>query len=135
MLKVAPTAKVGVAHDGLARGFIKSDILRGELHGRSNNHAMTKTRWIFQCPTHGLHTTEAAANDCCPYLNAELVRQTCLTFYPVAYPQFRKIRTPGLAGFRIYAARTSRAVTPAQIIQRHHKKFIGINRFAWTYIA
>ena len=67
-----------------------------------------------------------------PDVNAEIVREHDLGFYPVFDGDQRKIRTIRLAGFGVGTGWTRRAVAAANVVKTHHKKTRGINRFART---
>ena len=67
-----------------------------------------------------------------PDVNAQIVREHDLGFYPVFDGDQGKIWTIGLARFWVGTGWTRRAVAAANVVKTHHKKTRGINRFART---
>ena len=66
---------------------------------------------------------------------AEYIGEAGLAGNPIAHPQHGEIRTPGFARGGVDRARASGAVAAANIIERHHKKFVGIYRFTGANIG
>src|SRR6056300_552910 len=82
---------------------------------------------IFQAPSHGLHTAQAATNNGCPGVYAKHIGELRLAVDPVTKAQHRKIWPPDFAGVRVDGVGSRCAVTATDIVGHNNKKLIGID--------
>ncbi len=122
--------KLRVRENRLTRDFVEGDVLRRQLWRRGDRQAVADALGVGDRPLERLHAAEAAANDCCPLLDAELIGQARLAVDPVLHRDDREVRAVDLAGGRVQAAGPGRAVAAAEVVQADDEKAFGIDRFA-----
>ena len=57
LIKMTPM-KVGVGHDGAARHFIESNVLRRQVRGARHDHSVAHTLRVLQRPAQRLHAAQ-----------------------------------------------------------------------------
>src|SRR5690554_3244076 len=89
----------------------------------------------IQAPLQSLHAAQGAAHNRRPLLDAEMIGQPGLAFYPVCDGNNRKIRAVEFAGGRIDGTGPGAAVAAAKVVKADHKEAVGIYRFAGANAA
>ena len=121
-----------IGHDGLPSHLVKGNGQSRVSSGRGKRNSGPHLFRVAYTPLQNLHASNGSSDNSQNIFDSQMIHQSFLGFNHVSDRNYRKLKTVGQNGLRVYGAGAGGSHAAADNVGANHEIFIGINAFAGT---